>query len=193
MTSNYDDYSLKKLEEWINDVVDGDVPPEQIYDTILKSVQESVNYHTKKLERSTNLLNRLSGRKEEKKPQEPFTCSSDDYSTECKKQWQNFWQDYAYSDEEMNAMCDAAASEEERNVCLEYNLRETEYLKQDKVQKWILPVETSYIDGCEDYFITLPDDLLRITDWKEEDSLEWIPNDDGSYSIKKVEKNVEKS
>jgi hypothetical protein len=32
-----------------------------------------------------------------------------------------------YSDEELNAMCDRAASEEEKKKCQEYNLREAEY------------------------------------------------------------------
>jgi len=32
-----------------------------------------------------------------------------------------------YSDEELNAMCDKAASDEDKNKCREYNLREAEY------------------------------------------------------------------
>jgi hypothetical protein len=35
-----------------------------------------------------------------------------------------------YSDEELNAMCDKAASDEEKEQCREYNLREAEYYNQ---------------------------------------------------------------
>lgn len=35
-----------------------------------------------------------------------------------------------YTDEELNAMCDKASSEDEKIVCQEYNLREAEYYNQ---------------------------------------------------------------
>jgi len=56
--------------------------------------------------------------------------------------------------------------------------------KEDKVKKWVLPVEESE-DGL-DYAITFPDDLLEAANLKEGDQLEWIDNGDGSFSLKKV-------
>lgn len=50
-------------------------------------------------------------------------------------------------------------------------------------KKWIIPVEE---DG-EDCVITFPDELIKKTGWKEGDVLEWISNEDGSYTLKKVE------
>lgn len=255
MTRSYDDYSLQKLEEWVGDVMSCDVSPEQIYDTIVRVVRESVEYHTEKLTRSTELLNLLNGKKEEQQTSQAFTCYSDDQSSECQKAWNDFWNEHSafihkdtiqdkkyvaqYSEEELNEMCNQSASEEEKELCKEYNVRETEFIsehlaqieegllksgyiktnegkshfrtmnhdeataagwtlsddgiwippqdKNDKVNKWVLPVETSDIDGVEDYFISLPDDLLRIVDWEEGDALEWIPNDDGSYTLRKHE------
>ena len=35
-----------------------------------------------------------------------------------------------YTDEELDAMCDAAASQQEKEQCYEYNLREAEYYNQ---------------------------------------------------------------
>lgn len=44
---------------------------------------------------------------------------------------------------------------------------------------WVVPVEC---DG-DDCVITFPDELLKKTGWKVNDVLEWIDNEDGSYSI----------
>ena len=35
--------------------------------------------------------------------------------------------------------------------------------------------------------LTFPDDLLEKTGWKEGDVLEWNPNDDGSFTLVKIE------
>jgi bifunctional DNA-binding transcriptional regulator/antitoxin component of YhaV-PrlF toxin-antitoxin module len=69
-----------------------------------------------------------------------------------------------YTEEELNAMCDAATS-----------------AKKGKVNKWILPVD-------DDYNITFPEDLLEQTGWKEGDILEWIDQGDGSFKMVKKEK-----
>lgn len=38
------------------------------------------------------------------------------------------------------------------------------------------------------YFIRLPDDLLEQVGWKNNDSIKWVDNNDGSYTLIKVEK-----
>jgi bifunctional DNA-binding transcriptional regulator/antitoxin component of YhaV-PrlF toxin-antitoxin module len=53
--------------------------------------------------------------------------------------------------------------------------------KKDKVNKWILPVD-------DEYNITFPEDLLEQTGWKEGDTLQWIPQDDDSFIMKKINK-----
>jgi len=84
---------------------------------------------------------------------ENLVCDKDDKSPECQKSWTSFWEEnyypeeykepkvedlmppwghsdmeaLKYTDEELNAMCDKAASDEEKNKCREYNLREAEY------------------------------------------------------------------
>ena len=55
-----------------------------------------------------------------------------------------------------------------------------------KKQSWILPV-----DGCcnhtnGDYSITFPDDLIDAVGWKIGDTLEWVDNHDGSFTLKKI-------
>lgn len=62
-----------------------------------------------------------------------------------------------------------------------------EYLvnqSKDKVVKWILPTQVDGLTG--DVFVNLPDDLLEAANLKEGDTVEWVDNNDGSYTIKKV-------
>ena len=39
----------------------------------------------------------------------------------------------------------------------------------------------------ENGILTFPDNILEKTGWKEGDVLEWIPNDDGSFTLVKKE------
>jgi hypothetical protein len=61
-------------------------------------------------------------------------------------------------------------------------------VKQDKVKKWVLPVEEVKIDETDeiDYIVTFPDDLLEAADLKEGDQVEWVDKGDGSYLLRKV-------
>jgi hypothetical protein len=97
-----------------------------------------------------------------------------------------------YSEEELNAMCDRAASQQEKEKCREYNLREAEYYdkrakldaEQDKVVRWQLPVEVDGLTG--DCFIQFPDDLLEAANLKEGDQVEWVDLKNGNYELRKV-------
>jgi hypothetical protein len=123
-------------------------------------------------------------------PGENTVCDKDDPSPECQKSWNDFWDDVDQN--------------------REYNLREAEYYdkrvqldteieairkaggyeytpltsKKDKVVKWQLPVEIDEV--TEEYFVSFPDDLLNAASLKEGDSVEWVDNNDGSYTLRKV-------
>jgi hypothetical protein len=75
-----------------------------------------------------------------------------------------------YTDEELDAMCDAA--------------------ENDKVVRWRLPVEEvpDIATGEIEYFITLPDDLLEAANLKEGDDVEWVDNDNGTFILRKTKK-----
>ena len=75
-----------------------------------------------------------------------------------------------YTEEELNAMCDKAAS------------------KKDKVVKWQLPVEVDGISG--EYYIQFPDDLMEAANIKEDDLVQWIDRGDGSFELRKVTKPI---
>jgi hypothetical protein len=167
MTSNldYKKYSLEKLQEWVHDALSsGEASPHEIYSAIREAVREDYYYHKDCISRASGLLELLSGHRPVK---------SDD-----SKKW-DAWEEMYYPEEhqqcmeeELNAMCDKAASE------------------KDKVTKWILPVQQIIEEGVDNYFIQLPDDLLEQVNWKNGDQLYWIDRGDGSFEIKKVIKPV---
>lgn len=47
------------------------------------------------------------------------------------------------------------------------------------MKKWILTVE-------EDGILTFPEEFLTSAGWKEGDTLRWIDNHDGSFTLEKV-------
>jgi len=109
---SYKKYSLEQLDNWVNDAVNcEDLTPQDIYETILKCVNESVVYHKKYYTKSVELLSLLKGHRSVN-----FETTQED--------WNDFWSGTQYTEEELNAMCDAAQDKEK---CREYNLREAEY------------------------------------------------------------------
>jgi len=182
---DYKKYSLEKLETWISDALtSAEASPQEIYDTIHKVVKEEYHYHKHNTGRCYELLSLLNGHHEfeidtslDNIDASPKVCDKDDKSPECKKAWNDFWEEnyypeeyQQYTEEELNAMCDKAASE------------------QDKVVKWQLPVEVDGLTG--DCFIQFPDDLLEAANLKEGDLVQWIDRGDGSFELRKVTKPI---
>jgi bifunctional DNA-binding transcriptional regulator/antitoxin component of YhaV-PrlF toxin-antitoxin module len=156
-------YSLKQVENFLYDAMSSDATSQEIYDVIKGVVEDNYYTYKKCASEAYELLALLNGNGEGH-----LTCDKDDTSEECKKSWNDFWVEDLhrtdYTDEELNAMCDAATS-----------------AKKGKVNKWILPVD-------DDYNITFPEDLIEQTGWKEGDILEWIDQGDGSFKMIKQEK-----
>ena len=104
----------------------------------------------------------------------PVTCDKDDTSPECKGAWNNFWDSEGVGDDCMPPW---------GHSDMEYLIKN----KEDKVKKWVLPVQQAYaIDSDGEYYVNFPDDLLEAANLKEGDSIEWVDNKDGSYILKKV-------
>jgi uncharacterized protein YqeY len=183
MTFNYKKYSLEKLDEWVHDAMTaGEATPQEIYDVITNAVKE--NYYTYKHQASQayELLTLLNSNTKQSyedvlKYYETTQCDRDDPSEECKKSWTSFWEEnyypeeykgstvssVQYTDEELEAMCDAAEKQEKK--------------------KWVLPVEMDGPSG--EYFVTFPDELLEAANLEEGDEVEWVDNEDGSYTLRK--------
>jgi len=165
MTSNplssdfsYKKYSLEQLDNWVHDALNcEDLTPEDIYNTIVKCVGESLEYHEKHFTKSAELLSLLKGNR----PVNFETTQSD---------WTDFWEEHYYpeeikdtqeisqhyTEEELNAMCDAA---EDKEKCREYNLREAEYYNK-RAQ---LDAETEAIKAAGGYEWT-PDPVVSRND-----------------------------
>jgi bifunctional DNA-binding transcriptional regulator/antitoxin component of YhaV-PrlF toxin-antitoxin module len=161
--TDYKKYALGQVENFLYDAMSSGATPQEIYDTIKGVVQDNYYTYKKCASEAYELLALLNGNGEGH-----LTCDKDDTSEECKKSWNDFWVEDLhrtdYTDEELNAMCDAATS-----------------AKKGKVNKWILPVD-------DDYNITFPEDLIEQTGWKEGDTLQWIDQGDGSFKMIKQEK-----
>jgi len=204
MAFNYKKYSLEKLEEWVHDSLScEDVTPQEIYDLIKGVVSE--NYYTYKchIEGCYELLALLNGN-----GKGHLTCDKDDPSPECKKSWNDFWEEHYYPEEAKdNGMRPWGHSDMEyllANPTLtedrisnfpgeQYTEEELNAMcdaaeKQDKVVKWKFPVEIDGVSG--EYYIQFPNDLMKAANINENDFVEWIDRKDGSFELRKVTKPI---
>ena len=186
---DYKKHSLQQLETWVRDaLISAEVPPQEIYNTIKGIVDEEYHYfkhHTGRCYELLALLNgngkgHIQGWKEWEETYYPEetqkSCDKDDPSPECKKSWTSFWEE---SDDGMRPW---------GHSDLEYRGSTVSSVNQDKVVKWILPVEECKDADTDEteYFVSFPVDLLEAADLKEGDRVEWVDQGDGSYLIKKV-------
>jgi hypothetical protein len=204
MTFNYKKYSLQKLEEWMYDALSCEgTSPQEIYDVIKSVVSE--NYYNYKIhtERCYELLALLNGN-----GKGHLTCDKDDPSPECKKSWNDFWEEHYYPEEAKdNGMRPWGHSDMEyllANPTLtedrisnfpgeQYTEEELNAMcdaaeKQDKVVKWKFPVEIDGVSG--EYYIQFPNDLMKAANINENDFVEWIDRKDGSFELRKVTKPI---
>ena len=159
MDFDYKKYSLEQLDNWMHDALScAEATPQEIYDVIKGVVKEQYLYFKDQANRCHQLLTLLDDDRKHRIPVYDEFRGSTVSSVQ-------------YTEEELNAMCDKAASDQEKEQCREYNLREAEYYdkrakldatydqmiaagyemtgdgfwippqKEDKVKKWVLPVE----------------------------------------------------
>jgi len=188
MDFNYKKYSLENLEKWVEDALNSaEASPQEIYDCIRKVVEDNYYCYKNQTSRCYELLALLNGNGKGHIPaydeylekKENLVCDKDSLSEECQKSWTSFWEEHYYPEEvKDDGMRPWGHSD------LEYHVAN----KKDKVKKWILPVEADGPSG--EYFVTFPDDLLEAANLKEGDQVEWIDQGDGSYLLKKVEKQM---
>jgi len=181
---SYKKYSLEQLDNWVNDAVTcEDLTAQDIYDTIVKCVDDIVEYHKKELTKTTDLLSLLKGHRPvvdfdytATGEKVPLSCDKDDKSPECQRSWNDFWEEnyypeehQQYTEEELDAMCERAATEEYKQKCREYNLREAEYY--DKRAK----LDAEYEKGKYNY------DLGRNKTYDQMIADGWTMTDDGFW------------
>jgi hypothetical protein len=121
---SYKKYSLEQLDNWLHDAINcEDLTPQDIYDTIVKCVDENIEYHKSHLTKNIEVLSLLKGQRS--------VDLGESVQEATEKDWENFWEEnyypeesHQYTEEELNAMCDTAKDKEK---CREYNMREAEY------------------------------------------------------------------
>lgn len=129
-------------------------------------------------------------------------CDKDSSSETCKNSWVDFWDQnypdeyYSKAYENFNQFGVIRGGESEDIITFgtpnepsmpSWGHSDMEYLsqqKEDKVVKWRLPVEADGPSG--EYFITFPNDLLERAGLRENDTLEWVDNKDGTFTLKKA-------
>ena len=201
--TDYKKYSLEQVENFLYDAMSADTTPQEIYDVIKGVVQD--NYYTYKVqtEKAYELLALLNGNggqsyddvikeREYYEPSmppwghsdleygihnSPKKCDKDDPSPECKKSWNDFWEQ-SY----LSGVTDTPEEAEELRAEIK-NIRESDGFDwtptQDKVKKWVLPVE---LDPSGECYVILPDDLLETSNLKEGDTVVWINQGNGSFN-----------
>jgi bifunctional DNA-binding transcriptional regulator/antitoxin component of YhaV-PrlF toxin-antitoxin module len=192
MDFDYKKYSLEKLEEWIHDAVScAEASPQEIYDTIRKVVDENYQIYKNHTERCYELLCLLNGNGighiEAYDDYVDSKCDNDDPSLKCQGAWNDFWE-YSLNDS-LNDNIKDDGMRPWGHSDLEYQIANS---KKDKVKRWVLPVEETKIDETDEteYFVTFPDDLLEAANLREGDQVEWVDQGDGSYLLKKIEKQM---
>ena len=242
---DYKKYSLENLENWLNDTMSsGEATPQEIYDTIRKTVQEEYYYHKDKASKTNELLALLNGHRsvsfinennstgswteEDVLRQRDYyksnnsvidftnlgatdtiiftSCDADDTSPECKSSWNSFLNDqyqtpfvsedgdlFSHNDRGVKVDGYSVNGESHSKYWYEYdrndpNRKNPFTSTEDKVTKWVLPVELDGLTG--DCVVTLPDDLLERVGWVEGDTVEFVSNTNGSFTVKKVVKSV---
>ena len=63
MSENSKSYSLSNLEEWVQDAVNADTTPQEVYDSIVDTVKKNMKYHKACYDSSVKLLGLLRGKK----------------------------------------------------------------------------------------------------------------------------------
>ena len=102
---SYRKYSLEQLDNWLHDAMNcEDLTPQDIYETIVKCVDDNIEYHKTHLTRNIELLSLLKG-------QRPVDLG-ENVTEATKKDWVDFWEETFQSEKDKNR---------------EYNLREAEY------------------------------------------------------------------
>ena len=183
---NYKKYSLENLENWVHDAINcDDASALEIYNLIISCVDETIEYHKKYLDKSIGLLSLLRGNQYFN----PNDVTEIPHVTEAtEKDWESFWNEEnfpQYTEEELDAMCDAASEKEEKDKCREYNLREAEYYNQRALidaewnrMKADVQSKSPYNDGwTQEHYKNVSENLSKeLEEIRAAGGFEWTPD-----------------
>jgi len=172
MTADHKDYALKQLENFLYDAMSADATAQEIYDVIKGVVADNYYVYKNATQKAYDLLALLNGNGEGHISSYPVSKLEEKLKTPIQQNLQ-------YTDEEMDAM----TASEEKELIVKGFVKVNGFWQKPKTS-WIVKIEMDGLTG--DAYIPIPDDLSDIVGWNVDDELEWIPNDNGSYILRKV-------
>ena len=170
--TDHKDYSLKQVENFLYDAMSADATAQEIYDVIKGVVADNYYVYKNATEKAYDLLALLNGNGEGHISSYPVSKLEEKLKTPIQQNLQ-------YTDEEMDAM----TASEEKELIVKGFVKVNGFWQKPKTS-WIVKIEMDGLTG--DAYIPIPDDLSDIVGWNVDDELEWIPNDNGSYILRKV-------
>ena len=105
---DYKKYSFEHLGEWVNDAINlDDASAKEIYDVIIGTVQESMDYHGREYSKARNLMSMLTSSTKDKERE--YNLREAEYynkraqldaeynmkSEASQKEWNDFWENSA--------------------------------------------------------------------------------------------------
>ena len=122
---NYD-YTLNMLSDWVKESMESPNTPNQVYETIVRTVREKRDYHQSCYEHSVKLLELLKGGMTPMPEQSVTSYDGTDTSPESLRNWEDFW----HSPEKTGSWGSNYTKEEEREI----ELKEREYERKRAIR-----------------------------------------------------------
>ena len=122
----YDDYALSMLSEWVKESMESPNTPQQVYETIVRTVREKRDYHQSCYKHSVKLLELLKGGMTPMPEQSVTSFTGTDTSPEALRNWEDFW----HSPEKTGSWESNYTKEEEREI----ELKEREYERKRAIR-----------------------------------------------------------
>ena len=122
----YDDYALSMLSDWVKESMESPNTPQQVYETIVRTVREKRDYHQSCYKHSVKLLELLKGGMTSMPEQSVTSYGGTDSSPEALRNWEDFW----HSPEKTGSWESNYTKEEEREI----ELKEREYERKRAIR-----------------------------------------------------------
>ena len=122
---NYD-YTLSMLSDWVKESMESPNTPNQVYETIVRTVREKRDYHQSCYKNSVKLLELLKGGMTPMPEQSVTSYGGTDSSPEALRNWEDFW----HSPEKTGGWESNYTKEEEREI----EMKEREYERKRAIR-----------------------------------------------------------
>ena len=122
---NYD-YALSMLSDWVKESMESPNTPNQVYETIVRTVREKRDYHQSCYKHSVKLLELLKGGMTPMPEQSVTSYGGTDSSPEALRNWEDFW----HSPEKTGGWESNYTKEEEREI----EMKEREYERKRAIR-----------------------------------------------------------